>query len=243
VRSSLQPPLLEVTNVAVQYGRIPAVRDVSLKVGHQQIVALIGPNGAGKSTTLRAIAGLLKPSAGVIRLGGEDVTGLPAEKMVRKGLALCPEGRKIFSKLTVLENLLMGAYAHRGRKDEPTLLEDVFTLFPRLRERRTQLGGTLSGGEQQMLAIGRALMARPTCLLLDEPSMGLAPLVLQDIASKIVEVNRRGVSFLIVEQNAHAALDLAHDVYVLETGQVVAHGTSGELMSQDTIRRAYLGLA
>ncbi len=233
--------LLEVQNLFVSYGAIQALRGVSLTVGQGEVVALIGANGAGKTTTLRAVSGMLKPKGGEVKLSGERITGVKAHLLVPKGMAHAPEGRGIFLNLSVEENLSLGAYL---RNDSKAILEDeemCFGLFPRLKERRKQLSGTLSGGEQQMLAISRALMSRPRLLLLDEPSLGLAPQVVETIFRILRDVNQKGVSILLVEQNAHLALSLAHYGYVLETGEVVMAGVGKELLQSEEIRKAYLG--
>jgi branched-chain amino acid transport system ATP-binding protein len=233
-------PILEVCDLDVYYGNIHALRGVSLEVREGEIVTLIGANGAGKTTTLKTISGLLRPRAGSIRHRGEEISKLAPEAIVRRGISLVPEGRKIFPNLTVQENLDLGAYTRRdGRiKDD---LERVFGLFPRLRERRRQMGGTLSGGEQQMLAIGRALMSAPKLLLLDEPSLGLAPLLVEQIFRTIVEINREGVTVLLVEQNANIALRTARRGYVLETGRIALYGEAAKLAANEEVKRAYLG--
>ncbi len=233
--------LLELTNVDVHYGAIHALRGVSVRVGEGEIVTLIGANGAGKTTTLRAVSGMLKPSAGQIRYGGQEIGGLKPHKLVARGLCHAPEGRGIFPNLTILENLKLGAFLRRDSAEIAKDLEHGFTLFPRLRERAGQMAGTLSGGEQQMLAIARALMARPRLLLLDEPSLGLAPQVVETIFKIIQEINKAGVTILLVEQNAHLALGIANHGYVLETGSVVQTGTGAELLKSPEIRKAYLG--
>jgi branched-chain amino acid transport system ATP-binding protein len=237
--------LLELDGVAVHYGRIQALEGVSVTVEAGEIVALIGANGAGKTTTMRAISGIRPLSAGRIVFDGEDITRLRADLRVRRGICQAPEGRGVFPGLTVLENLDMGAYTRKDRR-APAYREDldrVFELFPRLAERRNQAGGTLSGGEQQMVAIGRALMARPRVLLLDEPSMGLAPQIIQQIFRIISDINEAGTTVLLVEQNASQALALAHRAYVLETGRVVQHGTGRQLLEDPAVRNAYLGVA
>ncbi|MBN8230976.1 ABC transporter ATP-binding protein [Corallococcus macrosporus] len=234
-------PLLTVQDLQVRYGAIQALRGVSLTVGKGEMVALIGANGAGKTSTLRAVSGMLKPSAGRITLAGQDITGLKAHQLVPRGMAHAPEGRGIFPNLTVFENLELGAYL---RKDTAQVRQDMdkgFGLFPVLRERQKQLAGTLSGGEQQMLAIARALLSKPQLLLLDEPSLGLAPQVTETIFRTLREVNATGVSVLLVEQNAHLALNAAHYGYVLETGEVVMAGPGKALLDSAEIRRAYLG--
>jgi branched-chain amino acid transport system ATP-binding protein len=237
--------LLELDGVAVHYGRIQALEGVSVTVEAGEIVALIGANGAGKTTTMRAISGIRPLSAGRVVFDGEDITRLRADLRVRRGICQAPEGRGVFPGLTVLENLDMGAYTRKDRR-APAYREDldrVFELFPRLAERRDQAGGTLSGGEQQMVAIGRALMARPRVLLLDEPSMGLAPQIIQQIFRIISDINEAGTTVLLVEQNASQALALAHRAYVLETGRVVQHGTGRQLLEDPAVRNAYLGVA
>jgi len=233
--------ILSVSDLSVSYGAIQALRGVSLEVKTGNVVALIGANGAGKSTTLRAISGMLKPSSGRIVFRGEDTTGLKSHLLVRRGMAHAPEGRGIFHNLSVDENLALGAYLRNDRPEIQADLEYCFTLFPRLKERYQQLAGTLSGGEQQMLAIARALMSRPALLILDEPSLGLAPRIVERIFSTLREVNARGVSVLLVEQNAHLALSLAHHVYVLETGELALDGPSQELLKDPRIRSAYMG--
>ncbi len=241
-----QQALLQVDNLHVRYGNIQAVRGISLEVTKGEIVALLGSNGAGKTTTLRAVAGLLQPVAGSICFKGRDLRTVPAHMIVGQGLAHCPEGRKIFATMTVEENLDVGAYVHRGGDLSRYLREGkerAFRLFPILAERRAQLAGTLSGGEQQMLAIARALMARPTLLTLDEPSMGLAPIVVKTIFRIIRDVNDDGVTVLLVEQNARAALRLANRAYVLETGQIATQGTADDLMNDELLRSSYLGSA
>ena len=232
-------PLLELDGVEVRYGGIRALKGVSLTVDAGEVVALLGANGAGKTTTLRTISGQLRPAAGVVRFDGRPVTGMPAHKIVALGISHVPEGRRIFPQMTVLENLQMGAYQRRGSLQDD--LSKVFELFPVLEERRKQDGGTLSGGEQQMLAIGRALMSRPRLLLLDEPSMGLAPLIVQKIFEIIRDIREQGTTVLLVEQNAAQALDLADRGYVLEVGAVVMSDSARSLLSDDRVRAAYLG--
>jgi len=227
--------------VDVHYGAIHALRGVSFRVGEGEIVTLIGANGAGKTTTLRAVSGMLKPSHGNIRYAGAEIAGLKPHRLVAQGLCHAPEGRGIFPNLTVTENLRLGAFLRRDAADIAKDAERGFTLFPRLKERATQMAGTLSGGEQQMLAIARALMARPRLLLLDEPSLGLAPTIVETIFAIVQEINRQGVTILLVEQNAHLALGIAHQGYVLETGSVVQSGTGQELLHSPEIRKAYLG--
>jgi branched-chain amino acid transport system ATP-binding protein len=232
--------VLEVRDLHVYYGEIHALKGASLSIERGEIVALLGPNGAGKTTTLRTISGLLAPRTGSVALEGRGLIGVLPHDIVRLGVAHVPEGRRIFNRLSVLENLEMGAYIRSDgaiRED----MERVFTLFPRLRERRTQVAGTLSGGEQQMLAIGRALMARPRLLLLDEPSMGLAPVLVEQIFETIQDINRQGTPILLVEQNAAMALTIAQRGYVLETGAIVLQGSARELGDNADIRRAYLG--
>ena len=232
--------MLAVEDLHVYYGEIHALKGVSLSVGEGEIVALLGPNGAGKTTTVKTISGLLVPRRGRVTLEDVPLTGHPPHEIVYKGVAHVPEGRKIFNRLTVAENLEMGAYS-RADSGVGEDLERVFHLFPRLNERLAQVAGTLSGGEQQMLAIGRALMARPRLLLLDEPSMGLAPIVVEQIFETIVDINRRGTTILLVEQNAAMALGIARRGYVLETGAVALTGTAAELAGNVDVRRAYLG--
>jgi len=233
--------VLEVQKIDVFYGRIQALRGVSLHVEEGEIVTLIGANGAGKTTTLRAISGLTAARAGHVRLRSEDVTHLQAEDIVAKGVGHAPEGRRIFSRMSVMENLSLGAYIRRDGATRADL-DRVFTLFPRLKERQRQLGGTLSGGEQQMLCIGRALMSRPKVLLLDEPSLGLAPLMVDTIFQVIQDINKEGTTVLLVEQNALKALGIAHRGYVLETGRIVKEGTSRGLMDSPDVQSAYLGI-
>jgi branched-chain amino acid transport system ATP-binding protein len=235
--------LLEIENITLLYGRIQALHGISLEVAEGEIVALIGANGAGKSTTMRAISGLRPITAGSIRFNGEDITRLRADLRVVRGVSQSPEGRGIFPGMTVVENLEMGAYTRRNRIEINSDLDRVFTLFPRLAERRRQAGGTLSGGEQQMLAVGRALMSRPRLLLLDEPSMGLAPMLIQQIFEIIVEINQQGTTILLVEQNAQQALSRAHRGYVLETGRIVKTGPGAELLHDPAVKEAYLGVA
>ncbi len=235
--------LLEIDDLTLRYGRIEALHGISLHVNEGEVVALIGANGAGKTTTMRAISGLRPVSRGAIRFNGEDITNLRADLRVRRGICQSPEGRGIFPGMTVLDNLDMGAYTRRDSAGIAADLKRVFELFPRLAERRRQLGGTLSGGEQQMLAVGRALMARPKLLLLDEPSMGLAPMIIQQIFDIIVEINQQGTTVLLVEQNAQQALSRAHRGYVLETGRIVKEGSGQELLHDPSVKEAYLGVA
>ena len=231
--------MLEIDNLAVNYGGIEAVKGISLTVPDGEIVTLIGANGAGKSTTLRTVAGLVKPRSGKIRFNGEDITGLPPHRIVSMGITMSPEGRRVFSDLTVKENLRIGAYLRNVNLDAD--LDWVFGLFPRLRERSWQTAGTLSGGEQQMLAVGRALMSRPKLMMMDEPSLGLAPLIVRDIFNIIREINRQGVTILLIEQNANVALHTADTAYVLETGRVTMHGAGAELLDNEAVKKAYLG--
>jgi branched-chain amino acid transport system ATP-binding protein len=233
--------MLEVDDIHTYYGNIHALKGVTLSVDTGEIVTLIGANGAGKSTTLNTISGLLKPREGEIRLEGEVLNALPAHQVVSRGISQAPEGRKIFSRLTVTENLEMGAFARTDKSGIRQDMERVFDLFPRLKERARQVGGTLSGGEQQMLAIGRALMARPRLFLLDEPSMGLAPILVQEIFEIIRDINQQGTTILLVEQNANMALQVAHRGYVLETGMVALEGSASELRENPQVKAVYLG--
>ena len=234
--------MLEVRALKVAYGVITAVKGIDLDVREGELVALIGANGAGKSSTLRALAAVVPSAAGTIRYRGESIAGVPAHRLIGRGLALVPEGRGVFGKLSVQENLAMGAY-HRSDAEVPRDLDRVFSLMPRLAERREQLGGTLSGGEQQMLAIGRAIMARPKLLLLDEPSMGLAPMMVQRVFEIVQSIAREGVTILLVEQNAKLALQLSSRAYVLESGLITLSGPSSELLADPKVRAAYLGEA
>ena len=232
--------MLEVQDVQVYYGKIHALKGISIQVDKGEIVALLGNNGAGKTTTLKTISALLRPRSGRVLLEGEPIHDLPPHEIVARGVAHAPEGRKIFNRLTVTENLEMGAYL----RSDAAIAEDterVFGLFPRLKERRAQVAGTLSGGEQQMLAIGRALMATPRILLLDEPSMGLAPILVEQIFKTVEDINRQGTTILLVEQNAAMALSIAHRGYVLETGSIALRGSAAELQEHPDVRRAYLG--
>jgi len=235
--------LLELKDITLLYGRIQALHGISLTVGQGEIVALIGANGAGKSTTMRAISGLRPVAQGSIFFDGEDITKLRADLRVVRGVSQSPEGRGIFPGMSVRENLEMGAYTRRNRAEINEDMDRAFSLFPRLKEREKQVGGTLSGGEQQMLAVGRALMSRPKLLLLDEPSMGLAPMLIQQIFDIIVEINQQGTTVLLVEQNAQQALSRAHRAYVLETGEIVKSGTGAELLTDPSVKDAYLGVA
>ncbi|MBN9789658.1 MULTISPECIES: ABC transporter ATP-binding protein [unclassified Pseudonocardia] len=235
--------LLEMTGVGAHYGRIQALHEISLTVNEGEVVTLIGANGAGKTTTMRVVSGLRPLSSGSITFDGDDISTLRADLRVVRGISQAPEGRGIFPGMTVLENLDMGAYTRRDRKELPAELDRIFELFPRLAERRSQVGGTLSGGEQQMLAIGRALMAKPRLLLLDEPSMGLAPQFIAQIFRIVSEINRQGVTVLLVEQNAQQALSRAHRAYVLESGRIVRSGTGADLLADPAIKDAYLGVA
>jgi branched-chain amino acid transport system ATP-binding protein len=237
----MMEPVLSVKDLRVHYGVIEALRGVSLEVPEGQVVALIGANGAGKTTTLRAISRMLRPSQGSVRFRGEELTRLAPHEIVARGLAHAPEGRGIFLNLTVRENLDLGAFLRRDRDGIAADRERAFGLFPILRERQGQVSGTLSGGEQQMLSVARALMSRPRLLLLDEPSLGLAPQVVERIFQVLQEISRSGVALLLVEQNAHKALQIAHRAYVLETGQVAMEGTGKELLASPEVRRAYLG--
>ena len=233
--------LLSVENLHVSYGAIRALHGISFHVEEGEIVTLIGANGAGKSTTLRTISGLLLADRGKIIYDGTDITNMGADQIVRMGVVQVPEGRKIFAPLTVRENLEMGAFTRQDKGEIKESMEFVFSIFPRLRERAEQLGGTLSGGEQQMLAVARALMARPRLLLMDEPSMGLAPILVEEIFNIIQRINQEGVTILLVEQNAHMALSVAHRGYVLETGVIQMEGTAAELRDNPRVREAYLG--
>ena len=231
--------MFEIKNLSVNYGGIEAVRDISLSVPEGSIVTLIGANGAGKSTTLRTIAGLVKPRSGRIEFMGEDITGKDPAYIVGKGITLVPEGRRIFPDLNVLENLKIGAYLRSDSIDDD--IEWVYSLFPRLKERSWQYGGTLSGGEQQMLAVGRALMSKPRLMMMDEPSLGLAPLVVRDIFSIIRKINDEGVTILLIEQNANMALQTADTGYVMETGRITLSGKGSDLITDEGVRKAYLG--
>jgi branched-chain amino acid transport system ATP-binding protein len=233
--------MLKIENLHVSYGGIRALRGISLEVPDGKIVTLIGANGAGKSTTLRTISGLVKADSGSIIYDGEELLGMPIYRILEKGIAQVPEGRRVFTNLTVRENLKIGAYLRNDKEQIEKDLEWVYGLFPRLKERDWQLAGTLSGGEQQMLAVGRALMSRPKLMMMDEPSLGLAPLVVRDIFEIIKEINRQGVTVLLIEQNANMALKTADYGYVLETGQITLTGTGQELLSNEAVKKAYLG--
>jgi branched-chain amino acid transport system ATP-binding protein len=235
-------PLLEFRAVDTYYGSLHILKDVSYTVGEHEIVALLGSNGAGKTTTMKTILGLVRPREGEVLLGGERIDGRPTRDIVSLGVAPVPEGRRVFPKLTVADNLKMGAWTRK----ENTVKEDmdrVYTLFPRLAERKNQLAGTMSGGEQQMLAIGRALMAHPRLLIMDEPSMGLSPILTERVFETVVEINKQGTTIFMVEQNAYMALQIANRGYVLQTGRVILSGTAQELLSSDMVRKAYLGEA
>jgi branched-chain amino acid transport system ATP-binding protein len=233
--------LLEVKNLEVYYGVINALKGVSFEVNEGEIVTLIGANGAGKTTTMQSIMGFIHPKAGEITYEGKSIVGVPTHKIMRQGLTQVPEGRRIFSELNVYENLIMGAYTNHDRAQIKRDLEEIYTLFPRLCERKSQMAGMLSGGEQQMLAMGRALMSHPKLLMLDEPSMGLAPILVEQIFDIIKELHKDGTTILLVEQNARAALQIADRGYVLETGKIVTSGTGKELLDSPAIKKAYLG--
>ena len=232
--------LLEVKNIKVYYGNINAIKDISFEVNEGEIVTLIGANGAGKSSILNTVAGLIKPKSGEIIFDGQGIIGIPAHKIVSKGMALCPEGRRIFQQLSVKENLEMGSYT-RPVNEVSESIEKVYELFPRLKERYKQIAGTLSGGEQQMLAMGRALMSKPRLMMLDEPSMGLAPILVEQIFDIIKNLHKSGTTILLVEQNAQMALSIADRGYVMETGRIVTSGTGKELLLDDAVKKAYLG--
>ncbi len=233
--------MLTIENISVNYGAINALKGVSMHVGQGEVITLIGANGAGKTTTLRTITGLLAPREGRIVFEGEDISAAPTHRLVAKGIAMSPEGRGVFANLTVRENLQMGAYLKKNKREIAEDMEQAFRMFPRLKEREAQKAGTLSGGEQQMLAMGRALMTRPRLLLLDEPSLGLAPLVVHTIFEAIEEIRSKGTTILLVEQNAHAALKHSDRAYVLETGKIVMEGASKDLAADPRIKEAYLG--
>jgi branched-chain amino acid transport system ATP-binding protein len=236
-------PLLQLKHLRVAYGGIQAVKGIDLEVAEGELVCLIGANGAGKTTTLKGITGLQPVKSGTIRYAGEDITGRPAFELVRKGLSMVPEGRGVFGALTIEENLAMGAYARKDRAGIRADIERVFELFPRLKERSKQTAGTLSGGEQQMLAMARALMSRPKLLLLDEPSMGLAPLMVQKVFETVLRISSEGVTILLIEQNAKLALEVASRGYVMESGEITLHGEAKKLLSDPKVRAAYLGEA
>lgn len=233
--------MLEVKEIEVYYGAIHALKKLSISVEQGSIVTLIGANGAGKTTTLKTISGLLRARTGSIMYKNQDITHVPPEKIVGLGISQVPEGRRVFPSMSVMENLEMGAYLRKDKKEVAKDIDNVFTRFPRLKERYKQMAGTLSGGEQQMLAIGRALMARPELLLMDEPSMGLAPLLVKEIFEIIKDINERGTTILLVEQNANMALSIADKAYVIETGEIVLEGTAQELMNSEQVKKAYLG--
>jgi len=233
--------VLEVKEIDVYYGAIHALKKMSLQVEQGTIVTLIGANGAGKTTTLKSISGILRPKNGTITYKGTDITKVAPEKIVGLGISQVPEGRRVFHTMSVMENLEMGAYLRKDKKEIALDMENVYTRFPRLKERRKQMAGTLSGGEQQMLAIGRALMARPELMLMDEPSMGLAPLLVKEIFSIIKDINERGTTILLVEQNAHMALSIADKAYVIETGEIVLQGSADQLLKSEDVKKAYLG--
>ncbi len=234
-------PMLKIDNIDVYYGAIHALKGISLEVNEGEIVTLIGANGAGKSTTLRTISGLLKPKTGSITFLGQSIAGVRAHEIVKKGISQVPEGRRVFAEMTVMENLDLGAFVRKDKAGIQQDLKHVFELFPRLEERKNQSAGTLSGGEQQMLAMGRALMSRPKLLLLDEPSMGLAPLLIKEIFNIIVDINKSGTTVLLVEQNANMALSIANRAYVLETGRITLSGKAQDLAASEDVRKAYLG--
>jgi branched-chain amino acid transport system ATP-binding protein len=234
--------LLELEGVDAFYGRIQALRGISIQVDKGEVVALIGSNGAGKTTTLRTISGLMHPQSGTIHFDGRDITRTGPSKIVELGICQSPEGRRLFPRMTVVDNLFMGAYTRNDRPGIAADMDHVFKLFPRLQERRTQIAGTLSGGEQQMLAMGRALMARPKLLILDEPSLGLAPILVETIFSIVREINAEGTPVLLVEQNANKALEVAHRGYVLETGSIVQTGSGQSLLASEDVQKAYLGM-
>lgn len=233
--------MIKIKGLVVAYGGIEALKGVSLDVPSGKIVTLVGANGAGKSTTLKSIVGLVKPKSGTIEYEGKDLTKINTEHMAKNGIALVPEGRRVFSDLTVLENLKIGAYSRKDRKNIEEDLEKVYSLFPRLKERTWQLSGTLSGGEQQMLAIGRALMSKPKLIMMDEPSLGLAPIIVKELFQIIKRINKDGMTVLLIEQNANAALKIADIGYIMETGRITLSGTGQELLSNDEIKKAYLG--
>ena len=233
--------MLKIENLHVSYGGIQALRGISLEVPDGRIVTLIGANGAGKSTTLRTISGLVKASEGSVQWNGEELLGKSVDKIIASGIALSPEGRRVFPDMTVLENLKIGAYLRKDKAEIQKDIQWVYSLFPRLEERSWQLAGTLSGGEQQMLAVGRALMSRPKVMMMDEPSLGLAPIIVKGIFDIIKEINKQGVTILLIEQNANMALQVAHSAYVMETGRITLTGSGEELLKNDAVKAAYLG--
>ena len=233
--------MLEIKDLKVSYGMIQAIKGISFEVNKGEVIALIGANGAGKTTILHTITGLLNADSGSVTYEGKDITRMPGHKIVSMGIAHVPEGRRVFANMTVLQNLKLGAYTRKDKAEIAETLEMVYTRFPRLKERKNQLAGTLSGGEQQMLAMGRALMSHPQIILMDEPSMGLSPILVQEIFSIIQEINKSGTTVLLVEQNAHMALSIANRAYVLETGKIIKEGDADALLSDDDVRRAYLG--
>lgn len=235
--------MLTIKDLYVNYGGIKALQGINIEVPEGKIITLIGGNGAGKSTTLRTAIGLVKPMSGKILYKGQDITGEKTVDIVRRGMALVPEGRRVFTNLTVGENLVLGAYSRKDREEIAEDQEKVFSIFPRLKERLKQSAGTLSGGEQQMLAVGRAIMSKPKLLMMDEPSLGLAPLIVKEIFQVIKEINSLGVTILLIEQNAKVALEIADFGYVLETGTIVLRGTGAELLNNDDVKKAYLGIA
>ncbi len=235
--------MLKINDLHVNYGGIKALKGININVPEGKIITLIGANGAGKSTTLRSVTGLLKPASGSIVYNDNEITGKKTLDIVKSGVVLVPEGRKVFANLTVYENLILGAYSNNDRKGVNNDMERVFSLFPRLKERLKQKAGTFSGGEQQMLAVGRALMSRPKLLMMDEPSLGLAPLIVKSIFDIIKDINKTGVTILLIEQNAKAALEIADYGYVMETGNIVLEGSGSDLLSNDDVKKAYLGIA
>jgi len=235
--------MLKIKDLHVNYGGIKALKGININVPEGKIITLIGANGAGKSTTLRSVTGLIKPASGTIHYNDMDITGKKTLDVVKSGIVLVPEGRKVFANLTVYENLILGAYSNKDKKAINDDMENVFTLFPRLKERVKQKAGTFSGGEQQMLAVGRALMSKPRLLMMDEPSLGLAPLIVKSIFEIIQNINKLGVTILLIEQNAKAALEIADYGYVMETGNIVLEGTGDDLLNNDDVKKAYLGIA
>ena len=241
MRQRKKMSMLSVKNLEVHYGMIKAIKDVSFEVNQGEVIALIGANGAGKTTILHTVSGLLQPSRGQVMFEGKDITKVPAYKIVSLGMAHVPEGRRVFSQLTVLENLKLGAYTRKDKNEMEETLKMVYTRFPRLEERKNQVAGTLSGGEQQMLAMGRALMSHPKIILMDEPSMGLSPIFVEEVFSIIRDISAGGTTVLLVEQNAKKALTIANRAYVLETGNIILEGDAGELMNDESVKKAYLG--